>query len=170
MKTTGQTSNVYEGEIDKGWTLWVQEFPKVLIVRLNGHRIPDLAAAAQAYKKKDPKYSTPYQQPAAPTDKPTFEKDDVYCLWGFGSEPGGEIERYWNVKVWDLPDGTHFIRAEKTKGDPMPEVPSNVVEAHLDANWKNAGGLTGPDTPDLAGFLGYLLVNADHPAQNDVHY
>ena len=181
MKSLGQ--NEYEGQIDGGWILWVKELSSgKLEVELNSHSIADLDAAAQAYKKKDPKYAVIGSVPSskAPAGPPDFDKTDVYCLWGFGDEPGGEVEREWHVQVWDLPDGSHFIRAEKTKGPDMDvtgtvsdAIPSGVVEALVDSDWRNANSkLTGPNIRGANGLLGYLLSNAEHPAaeKNLVHY
>ena len=64
------SKDTYEGNIDDGWTLNVQEKPdKSLAVKLNGKSIKDLPAAAAAYKSKSKFYlpgGTPSVVPGAP--------------------------------------------------------------------------------------------------------
>lgn len=154
---------VYEGEIDAGWTLEAKDAKGGATYRLNQKGIAGPAEAAAAFKKKDPRYSGKLPAGSSrPSGPPTFEEDNVYSLYPLRvDEDGGSTERYFDVKVWDLPDGSHYVAADMVGGE-EPVGPGFQLEGVFDKDW-NASW-------DNHHFFYYMLSKTKHPLSDSVFH
>jgi hypothetical protein len=149
--------DVYEGEIDTGWVLEVTDAAAGPSFLLNGKKVKDPDDAARAYKSKNPRYSGKPGASGRPSGPPDFEEGGLYCLYPRADdEEGGTVERTYDVKVWDLPDGSHYVTADQTSGPPSG--PGFENEILFDAEWKADS--------DNKHFFYYLLNKTKHPLED----